>query len=104
MTWFRIHDTCGVNNLHGVPAILSALFSIFYAWLANVDNYKDSLDDIFPAMTPKNSTLETTKIVGVRTLQVLSVNKPKKKSRIWSKSSFRLVFIYSLANQSKSLD
>lgn len=69
VSWFRIHDTCGVNNLHGVPAIISALFSALYAALASVDNYKDSLGDIFPAMLPPNSTyaLEhaTPKILGV---------------------------------------
>lgn len=71
VSWFRIHDTCGVNNLHGVPAILSALFSVFYVSLAHVDNYKDSLDVIFPAMQPRDSpyalaNYNTTKIIGVR--------------------------------------
>lgn len=71
VSWFRIHDTCGVNNLHGVPAILSALFSVFYVSLAHVDNYKDSLDVIFPAMQPRDSpyalaNCNTTKIIGVR--------------------------------------
>ncbi|XP_055387043.1 ammonium transporter Rh type B [Condylostylus longicornis] len=45
-----LQDTCGVNNLHGMPGILSALFSILYAALATQNNYKDSLKVIFPAM------------------------------------------------------
>ncbi|XP_031637364.1 ammonium transporter Rh type A [Contarinia nasturtii] len=53
---FRLHDTCGVNNLHGLPAILSAIFSMFYASVATTDIYKDSLNDIFPAMNWKNSS------------------------------------------------
>jgi len=56
----RIHDTCGVNNLHGMPAILSAISSVIYAVLAKRENYKDSLTDIFPAMdsqTAHNGTL-----------------------------------------------
>lgn len=53
----RIHDTCGVNNLHGMPAILSAICSAIYAVLANKQNYKDSLTDIFPAMNEMNSTI-----------------------------------------------
>lgn len=53
----RIHDTCGVHNLHGMPAILSALFSALYAALANKDKYHNSLTDIFPAMSDANSTM-----------------------------------------------
>lgn len=57
----RIHDTCGVHNLHGMPAVISAIFSAIYACLATKDNYKDTLEHIFPAMTdpadiPSNST------------------------------------------------
>ncbi|CAO1415969.1 unnamed protein product [Diamesa serratosioi] len=50
----RIADTCGVHNLHGMPAILSALFSVLFAFMATKDAYGDSLYHIFPAM--KNST------------------------------------------------
>lgn len=65
----RIHDTCGVNNLHGMPAIISAIFSAIYAALANKENYKDSLTDIFPAMNDRNSTVAMshngTSVIGV---------------------------------------
>lgn len=60
-------DTCGVHNLHGMPAILSALFSAIFAYFATKDAYGDSLFTIFPGM--KNSTLledEHEKIIGVR--------------------------------------
>lgn len=82
VSWFRIHDTCGVNNLHGVPAILSAIFSVIYASLAHVDNYKDSLGDIFPAMLPRDSpyALEhnsTTKIIGVRLFRMYQITTNK---------------------------
>jgi len=62
----RIHDTCGVNNLHGMPAIISAIFSAIYASLANKENYKDSLTDIFPAMNDMNSTMihNGTSVIG----------------------------------------
>lgn len=53
-----------------MPAIISAICSIAYAWMANIDDYKESLIDIFPAMNWKNSTyaLETDSsiIVGVK--------------------------------------
>lgn len=67
----RLHDTCGVHNLHGMPAILSAIFSIIFASTAAVDNYKDSLTDIFPAMYPSNSAYaheHNTIIVGVSSI------------------------------------
>lgn len=65
----RLHDTCGIHNLHGMPAILSAIFSAYYASVASIDNYKDSLNDIFPAMNFKNSSYalerNATTIIGV---------------------------------------
>lgn len=57
MAKLNLHDTCGVNNLHGMPAILSGIFSAVYASLATKELYKNSLTDIFPAMSDANSTL-----------------------------------------------
>lgn len=66
----RMHDTCGVNNLHGMPAILSAICSAIYAALANKEDYKDSLTEIFPAMSDINSTVHLTEspVIGVSKL------------------------------------
>ena len=36
---FRIHDTCGVHNLHGMPAVLGTIISIIMAARANTDLY-----------------------------------------------------------------
>lgn len=44
---FHIHDTCGVNNLHGMPGIISGLGSILAAGLATHDLYKDGRDKLF---------------------------------------------------------
>ncbi|XP_053680936.1 ammonium transporter Rh type A [Anopheles nili] len=55
----RIADTCGVHNLHGMPAVLSAIFSAIYATFASPETYGSSLATIFPAMeshTVTNST------------------------------------------------
>ena len=55
----KITDTCGVNNLHGMPSILGGLLSVLIAGLATKEEYdqfnkdsdvpeKSSLFEIFP--------------------------------------------------------
>lgn len=51
----RIHDTCGVNNLHGMPGVLAGLVGALAAWFATTDIYGDSLYDIFTAMDPSTN-------------------------------------------------
>ena len=57
----KITDTCGVNNLHGMPAILGGLLSVLMAGIATKDQYdqfnidrednqRSSLVEIFPEM------------------------------------------------------
>ncbi|XP_052844532.1 ammonium transporter Rh type A isoform X2 [Drosophila gunungcola] len=58
----RLHDTCGVHNLHGMPALISAIASAIYASMATVGDYQSELQDIFPAMVGTNGT--ETKILG----------------------------------------
>ncbi|XP_053661343.1 ammonium transporter Rh type A [Anopheles marshallii] len=55
----RIADTCGVHNLHGMPAVLSAIFSAIYATFASSETYGSSLATIFPAMQNPNATSHT---------------------------------------------
>lgn len=52
----RIHDTCGVHNLHGMPAVLAAIISAIMAAITTIDTYGDHLKDVFPAMVAKNDT------------------------------------------------
>jgi ammonium transporter Rh len=34
-----LHDTCGVNNLHGIPGILSGIAGVIVAAFATRDDY-----------------------------------------------------------------
>lgn len=42
---FRVHDTCGVNNLHGMPGVLAGLFGILLAIFPAYSLYNDNLLD-----------------------------------------------------------
>merc|ERR1719431_614910 len=64
---FKITDTCGVNNLHGMPAILGGFLSVLMAGIATREEYdqynidrdideKSSLLEIFPARQDENWT------------------------------------------------
>ncbi|XP_014672309.1 PREDICTED: ammonium transporter Rh type B-B-like isoform X2 [Priapulus caudatus] len=48
----KIHDTCGVHNLHGMPAILAAFASAVASAIASKEVYGDGLYDTFPALAP----------------------------------------------------
>ncbi|XP_059120766.1 ammonium transporter Rh type B [Peromyscus eremicus] len=45
---FKVQDTCGVHNLHGMPGVLGALLGVLVAWLATHEAYGDGLQSVFP--------------------------------------------------------
>eukprot|EP00735_Rhodelphis_limneticus_P008986 TRINITY_DN2445_c0_g1::TRINITY_DN2445_c0_g1_i1::g.9004::m.9004 TRINITY_DN2445_c0_g1::TRINITY_DN2445_c0_g1_i1::g.9004 ORF type:complete len:535 (+),score=133.21,sp/Q8JI14/RHCL2_DANRE/43.84/5e-119,Ammonium_transp/PF00909.16/6.3e-68,Anoctamin/PF04547.7/0.54,Anoctamin/PF04547.7/2.9e+02 TRINITY_DN2445_c0_g1_i1:43-1605(+) len=44
-----LHDTCGINNLHGMPGILGGIAAAIAAASAGHDEYGDNLEVVFPA-------------------------------------------------------
>ena len=39
MDKLKVHDTCGVNNLHGMPGLFGGLLSVLIAGIASADVY-----------------------------------------------------------------
>lgn len=54
----KIHDTCGVNNLHGMPGILAGIVGAVAAAMANKDSWGVSMFEIFPLMVPMGNSTE----------------------------------------------
>ena len=46
----HIHDSCGVNNLHGIPGIIGGLSGAISASFTSDELYGDNIVNIFPAM------------------------------------------------------
>lgn len=52
----KIHDTCGVHNLHGLPGVFAAIVGAILAAMSSVDSWGASVYQIFPNMAPENQT------------------------------------------------
>jgi len=57
-----LHDTCGVNNLHGMPGIIGGLAGTVVASLANEDTYGNSLYQQYPARAPHLNSSELSEL------------------------------------------
>ncbi|XP_071806133.1 ammonium transporter Rh type B-A-like isoform X1 [Asterias amurensis] len=55
----KLHDTCGVHNLHGMPGILAALAGAVAAAMATTELYGDNLYGIFGARAPGKHEMDT---------------------------------------------
>ncbi|KAH6931635.1 hypothetical protein HPB50_026144 [Hyalomma asiaticum] len=59
----RIHDTCGVNNLHGMPGILAGITSAVIAASATEDEYNYSLYTLYPARAPTENSTDLSQVL-----------------------------------------
>ncbi|CAD5113067.1 DgyrCDS2262 [Dimorphilus gyrociliatus] len=55
----KLHDTCGVHNLHGVPGILAGIIGIIAAGVAKESDYGNSLYIIYPSRAPVEGILKS---------------------------------------------
>ncbi|XP_035829381.1 ammonium transporter Rh type B-like [Aplysia californica] len=60
----KIHDTCGVNNLHGMPAVMAGLTGAIMVAMADKETYGYTLYRQFPAMAPNASSPEWKELEG----------------------------------------
>ena len=55
---FHLHDTCGVNNLHGIPGIIGGISGAISASFTSDELYGDNIQNIFPAMDGTRTNIE----------------------------------------------
>jgi len=58
----KIHDTCGVHNLHGMPALIGVVLSCIMAAVATPKLYGDGLYVVYPAMETKHNVPEMSRM------------------------------------------
>lgn len=58
----RIHDTCGVHNLHGMPAVLAGIIGCITAAVASESTYGPSLYQIFPERAPEEGSADLARL------------------------------------------
>jgi len=56
-----LHDTCGVNNLHGMPAIMAAIFSIIHC---AVNNHAQMMPQVYALVATLGTALAAGTLTG----------------------------------------
>lgn len=56
-----LEDTCGVNNLHGMPSILGALIGVAYTRVATLEDYGEQLSELMGARPERSANEQAMK-------------------------------------------
>jgi ammonium transporter Rh len=56
---WKIHDTAGVNNLHGIPGIMGGLGGVISAAVASSTVYGESIEIVYPARASGGRSAQT---------------------------------------------
>uniref|UniRef100_A0A8C5R352 Rh family B glycoprotein n=1 Tax=Leptobrachium leishanense TaxID=445787 RepID=A0A8C5R352_9ANUR len=67
---WKIQDTCGVHNLHGMPGVLGALVGVIVAAAATADIYGDGMEDVFPLLADGTRTANSQAVYQLLALLV----------------------------------
>lgn len=54
----KLHDTCSVQSLHGIPGLIAALLGAIFAACATFKEYKVDLYTIYPGRVPLANTTD----------------------------------------------
>lgn len=57
--YLKLHDTCGVHNLHGMPGIIGGVGGVISAAIAGNTEYGESIGLVFPARADGNRSAGT---------------------------------------------
>ncbi|KAK3600171.1 hypothetical protein CHS0354_018229 [Potamilus streckersoni] len=60
----RIHDTCGVHNLHGMPGVLAGIVGAVAAAMASEATWGQSYYEIFGKVIPMDNTTELADVMS----------------------------------------
>ena len=69
----KLHDTCGVHNLHGMPGVLGGLVSAVMAACASTSMYGTNLHDVYPGMVSRSASAQGAIQVHMRLVTVICV-------------------------------